>query len=318
MPESGPIADLSYRGYQDGMAKKSDRWKVIARRTRNQAFTKRSYWWLVIGSSFHYIMFMFAAYVITTVVAVGGDENPAAKEFFDRVVWVDQYLSGFQVGHFFLMAITLLVGAGSIANDHRSNALLVYLARPCTRKDYLLGKWMGLFVPVFVALAVPAGVFTLYAGLNFREYGFFTDDPWMIPKVFIAMALVAGIQTSYVMGVSALFRQGRFAGAAYAGVYVLSGLIGSVVTGIARGGELGEGIRRVLDTIHYCSVYGGLEGVFKLVINSGGSSPFEGGSRDSGIIPPPDPWVMFVVVLLPLTLLMFAAWRKVRAVEVVG
>ena len=44
----------------------------------------------------------------------------------------------------FLLFIALLAGAGSIANDNRANALLVYLSKPCRKVDYLFGKWAGL------------------------------------------------------------------------------------------------------------------------------------------------------------------------------
>ena len=43
-----------------------------------------------------------------------------------------------QVG--FTLLLTIFGGAGLIANDLRTGAILVYLSRPLTRRDYVLGK----------------------------------------------------------------------------------------------------------------------------------------------------------------------------------
>jgi len=50
---------------------------------------------------------------------------------------------------FSILCIALVVGAGAIAADNRSNALMVYLSKPITKGDYLLGKWMGIFLAIF-------------------------------------------------------------------------------------------------------------------------------------------------------------------------
>ena len=38
------------------------------------------------------------------------------------------------------LLLTIFGGAGLIANDLRTGAILVYLSRPLTRRDYVLGK----------------------------------------------------------------------------------------------------------------------------------------------------------------------------------
>ena len=59
-----------------------------------------------------------------------------------RVLPVDGRLFGEflnqQIG--FTILISIFGGAGLIANDLRTGAILVYLSRPLTRRDYVLGK----------------------------------------------------------------------------------------------------------------------------------------------------------------------------------
>ena len=59
-----------------------------------------------------------------------------------RVLPVDGRLFGEflnqQIG--FTLLLSIFGGAGLIANDLRTGAILVYLSRPLTRRDYVLGK----------------------------------------------------------------------------------------------------------------------------------------------------------------------------------
>ena len=46
----------------------------------------------------------------------------------------------------FVFFITLYVGSGLIANDRRANALQIYLSKPLTRVDYVVGKLATLLI----------------------------------------------------------------------------------------------------------------------------------------------------------------------------
>src|SRR6185503_11858602 len=60
----------------------------------------------------------------------------------NRVLPVDGRLFGELLAWqaFFTMFITIFGGAGLVANDLRTGAILVYLSRPLTRRDYVVGK----------------------------------------------------------------------------------------------------------------------------------------------------------------------------------
>lgn len=317
MAEPAPIADLSYRGYEGTRSGHSGRWLVIAKHAIRMAFHKKSYWILMVLSSLHFLVLMAVSYFIDSFSKNMGGGEEMAHRFFTRVIWRDQFLSGVQVGHLLLMSIVLLVGAGAIANDNRSNALLVYLSKPCTKRDYIVGKFFGIFVPILLALAIPAVAFYLYGAMNYREHGFLKDDPLMLPKVVAAAILAAAYQASIVLGISSLFNQGRWAGATYAGLYVLSGMFASVVTVMKLGSGATGAMAKGLDTLHYLSLYGGIEAIYKWVLQTDGSAIFSEAS-DVAAVPRPGAFILLVVVMIPVLLGWFLAWRKVRAVEVVG
>lgn len=318
MAKSSPIADLSYRNMSDSPLRKGGTWWVIAKNHMQRLSKLRSFWVLTVLASGNYLIMIAVIFFMENLSGGAGGEQ-FTQQFFERIVWKDQFLSGFQFGHFLLMAVLLMVGAGSIANDNSSKALLVYFSKPCSKWDYLIGKFMGIFLLILLAMILPALFFMFYGAMNFREHGFLTDDPWMIPRVLTAFVLVAGFQASVVLGVSSLFNQGRLAGATYAGVYVLTGVFSGMAKMIGQSQNVADGIQKLLDKIHYLSLYGGSEGIFKVVLGTDGSSFFREGQRSAdAIVPRPELWLLMLVTVLPVVVCWMIAYKKVRAVEVVS
>src|SRR5947209_6224012 len=64
--------------------------------------------------------------------------------------------------------------------------------------------------------------FFAYGALTFREQGFFYQDRWVFFKLILMCLLGAMLHSSLLIGFSSMFKQGRIAGATYAGLYFLS------------------------------------------------------------------------------------------------
>lgn len=316
MANSNPLNDLTYRNYDSSAVAKRGRWKVIARNHIQRMFKLRSFWVLTILSGLHFLILAAVTYFIDGFAGNMGGEK-FAEQFFSNIVWRDQFMSGFQVGHFLLMAVLLLIGAGSIANDNRSNALLVYLSKPCTKRDYLVGKFTGIFTLFFIALVIPAAFFYFYGVMNYRDHGFISDDPLMGLKVLIAIGLVAAYQSSIILGISSLFNQGRLAGAAYAGFYVMSGLVAGLPSFIGQAQDVAPTVQKLLDKIHYLSIFGGSEAIYKTVLQTNGSSAFREGGEQEMIVVRPELWLLLLITVIPVAISWFIAIKKVKAVEVV-
>lgn len=323
------IADLSYRHYSEGMGKASGAWKVICRDTVKRAFKNKAYWVLTAVSGWSY--FAVLAFLYFTEQALqsqlaggrGGGINPM-KDVFDRIVWGDMFYSGFNAGHLLLFITSLIVGVGVIANDNRANALLVYLSRPCTRTTYLFGKWLGVFIALFVSALLPSLVFWMYGAMNYRPYGFLADDPWLVLKVIAIAGVNAAILSSLAVGFSSLFRQPRLAGATLAGIYFVSYFTTMLFRIALVGGDnLPKAVRAMAEQFSYFSINGMMQGASKVILNTNGSAQFgfmnSGGRGGAGnaIIPKPEAWIMFGVIGLVLAAAYLIASTRIRAVEVV-
>lgn len=324
---SNPIADLSYRNYDGPLDPPRLRWWGIAKTMIKIGFKKKSTWYFAIGSAWYYLAMTFILFLMDTLAAQTpeGQQNPI-EQLIGRIVWKDQFLHGVGYGQILFMAVSLILGAGAIANDNRSNALLVYLSKPVSKKDYLLGKWVGVFLPLWLMMVLPALVFFLYGFMSYQDKGFISDDPWLFVKIMVIFPVLAAFHSSLIIGVSSLFNQGKIAGATYAGIYFISNFF-TVIMSIShaainsvsrQGREVNQGALAVVDQLFYCSIDGLCIGFTKALLGTNGSMPFLIPSQGNVPVPAPNFWMISSVMLVISAGMMLLAWSRIRAVEVVG
>ncbi|MBC8066363.1 MAG: ABC transporter permease subunit [Chlorobia bacterium] len=321
-----PIADLSYRNYDGELTDTRFRWWVIAKATIMMAMKKKAMWIYALLSGGYYFGMIFTLFVIDqmSVNTPPGTPNPL-KTFLGRLVWKDQFLVGFSYGQIWMLAIGLILGAGAIANDNRANALLVYLSKPCDKKDYLFGKWFGVFLPLLVVSAVPPLFFYFYGAMSYRENGFLSSDPLLIFRVIVMLIVGAAFNSSLIIGFSSMFNQGRMAGAVYAGFYFISNFFTQLMTlawlGVSGGrrghSDAPEGVVDLVGKLYYGSVDGLNIGMAKGVLGTDGSPPF-GIPSPFKMVPAPSLFFSLGLIVIFSCLMMFIAWRRIRPVEIVG
>lgn len=318
--QKSPIADLSYRHYDGPLNSPAARWWSIARLTMQVATKKRGFWFWAVAAGYWYYALLMIFWFIDTFLPVPTADG--RNRILVQVTWQDQFINGFAISQLGLFIVTLFIGAGVIANDNRSNALLVYLSKPCTKLDYVVGKWLGLFIPIATATALPMMFFYLYCAMSFRTYGFFAD-PWMGPKLLLICTLPATFHASVILGISSLFNQARIAGAVYAGLYFLPWFFTKAIQ-FVRFFVLQDGKEapKLLDTLYYCSIDGIQIGLAKCLLKTNGSSLFpDFGMRTRPRVDLPVPYpslALFGTIFLVISVVGFAiAWNRVRAVEVI-
>ena len=310
---SGPIADLSYRTYEGQLDAPTHRWKVIAKQNIYRVIRHKGYWWMFgFGSWYYFIMAVILLFV--TLLQTGGtnfEQNPLLQ-----IDWTAQYLHGFSFGQMFYMFIGLIAGAGAIANDNRCNALLVYLSKPCTKKDYIIGKWVGVFVPVAAAMLIPALLFYAFGAMNFRDMGFISDDPLLPLRMILIILVGAAFHTSMVLAVSSMFNQGRLAGATYAGIYFLPSFITffmGIILEEAR--DAPASLISLAEGWFYMSIDGLSIGFAKLILELDSPDLFLNAGNGFNVGRPAPLMVIGVMAVLS-TVAVVLIRRRVRAVEV--
>lgn len=312
---TGPIADLSYRNYDGPMGDIRMRWWVIAKMFMRMAIKRKGFWWWALLSTMGYIFLSVVYYFMDALQErAAGFSGQSQINFLDRIVWKDQFYMAFDMSQLWLFFLALLIGAGMIAADTRANALLVYLSKPCTKLDYLLGKWLGMFLVILAVTGIPAILFLGFTWLSYRRLG--SWDSWMVFRVLILVPVPAILHASVMLGISSMFNQPRLAGATYAGVYFLSMFVAGIATGLSFASRDG-GV--AIRNFGYFSIDGIIEGISKIVLSTNGAVNLIP-SRERQALGLEAPSGLFITLLFLIVCGTFlsVAWKRVRAVEVVG
>ena len=205
-----PIYDQAYRRYEAREPLRRARFWPITREALRLILVRRWFLALLVAAWLPFLVEVIRVYVVTRFPDIS------------RILPVDGRLFGELLSWqaFFTMFIAIFAGAGLIANDLRTGAILVYLSRPLTRRDYVMGKLgvlmvLNLGVTLAPALALYAAALALAPDLFFKW-----NLAWIGPAVVaqsLAISLVMGLVT---LAVSALSRSARVAGLGFFGLLI--------------------------------------------------------------------------------------------------
>ena len=207
---SSQIYEQHYRRLDASIPLRNQRWIPIAREGIKALVGFRAYLGLIAIAWLPVFARLVQVYFTTRF--------PEAR----RVVPVDDKLffdfMGQQMPWMLLMSA--YAGAGLIANDMRTGGLLLYLSRPLTLGDYILGKLSILFVSLSMVTLVPGLVLFLGARSLAPDVLGAASHLLLLPKI-MAFALVMILPTAgLVLVMSALARNSRFAGLGFFFVFV--------------------------------------------------------------------------------------------------
>jgi ABC-2 type transport system permease protein len=205
-----PLYDLSYRrsrGPRTGRFQKS---LALARTSIRLLLRRRSF------------LLLLAACWIPAVVRAAqiyvARQFPQAPDFFtiDASTW-REFLAQ-QVRFLPVVLVSLYAGAPAIASDVSSGALVLYLSRPFSRVDYLLGKTLPVAAAIAAVTLLPAlALLTLQIALA-PDLELLAREP-LLPLEIVGYSLFLALYFSLaVLAVSSLCRSGRVAGAGFAAI----------------------------------------------------------------------------------------------------
>ena len=277
-----PIYDMSYRPYRGGLTTHTWRWVTIARAGLSQYLQRRIF-----------LIFLFIAYInpIVRAVLIWGTHQVGAggSDLIDPSFFRNTLL----IQGMFLLLICVWPGGTLIAQDLRTNAIQLYLSKPLSRIDYVVGKFAILAGIGALLLPVPGLLlFLMEIGLSTdtKFIGSFFWLPFAILGYSIVVIAGAGLLS---LAVSSMTRSGRYAGLLFFAVVFLSSAAAAVLRLIT-----GEHAFAVLSLPLLMDQIGAL---------------FFGGEVEAGLHPLPS--TLVYAILLGLSCLILR--RRVKAVEIV-
>jgi len=217
-----PIYEQAYRKYEAREGPRQVRFWPITREALRLVLAKRAFIGLMVLSALPFVVRVVQVYVVTRFPEAG------------RVLPIDGRLFGEflnqQIG--FTILIAIFGGSGLVANDLRTGAILVYLSRPLTRRDYVLGK-LGVVLGLNLAVTLAPGLLLYAIAMGLAPELFLKWSLAWIPPAIVAHSLLISLTVSLLtLAISALSRSARVAGLALAGVVVgleiVRGVLGAI------------------------------------------------------------------------------------------
>jgi len=312
---ASPIADLSYRGYDGPLATRFFRWWIVALAGIRMNVKKPWFWVLAALCALPYLGqgITLLTNADRAIQALMGGNAPASR-------FTQAFFQAFSSQQFLLFILALLVGSSSISADNRANALLVYLSKPVTKNDYLFGKWVGVFLPIFAVAFIPALLLYLFCLVSYLSEGFLRDDPWLIGRIVLACVVAGAVHASLLLGCSAWSKTPRMAGAIYAAIYLISSIIAGIVGSVAMKTTQFSSPSAQELVIQHLSVGGVITGlaqnIYRFTIRSVRYDPMAQQRVDVSLAAPSF-WVMLALAVAMVVVGLLATRAKIRAVEVV-
>jgi ABC-2 type transport system permease protein len=207
--------------------------------------------------------------------------------------------------------LTLLIGPPLVSRDMTNNALPLYLARPFTRNEYVLGKMSVLLILLSLITWIP--ILLVYLFQSYLEgWGWFTQNLRMAGAIFIGSWIWILLLALLSLAISSWVKWRIAASAALIGVFFIPAAFAGAINEIfmTRWGNL-ISLPNIIK-----SVWSGMFGTWLPL--SGRVRGFNNGRRIFlDLYEPPlwGSWLMLAVVCAFCLLLLV---RKVRAYEVVS
>ena len=231
-----PLYDLSYRRFEGPRTSRFRRSFALARSAASLLLRRRSF------------LLLLAVCWIPAVVRAAqiyvARQFPGAPDFFTITPETWREFLGQQVRFLPVVLMSLATGASAIASDFASGAFTIYLSKPISRFDYLLGKAMPVAGAVCAVTLAPALALLLLHLSLAPDFELLSKAPWLPLAVTAYSLFLALYFTLSVLAVSSLCRSGRVAGAGFAALVFGSEIVARMATS------------RVFGASRFLSIYG--------------------------------------------------------------
>jgi ABC-type transport system involved in multi-copper enzyme maturation permease subunit len=215
----------------------------------------------------------------------------------------------------FSFILTVLVAPPLISRDLSNNALPLYLCRPLSRAEYVLGKMTAVVFLLSLVTWIP-GLLIFFFQASLAGFAWLWANLWMIQAIFSGSMVWIILLSLLALAVSSLVKWRVVASGALLGLFFVPSAFGEIVNQLflTRAGHL------ISLWATMKSIWSGLFGLFVRQtgqIRGTVSNPiYDRQFFDIALLEPPL-WASWLVVALICAVCVWLLARKVRAYEVI-
>lgn len=301
------VYEHSYRRYEGRLTPAWSRFLVVPRDAYGSIFGSKffvaffavCFVYPLVAAILVYLRHNVGALALLKITDVG-ELLVINASFFETFVIVQGTLAYF---------LNLFLGPTLVSRDLTNNALPLYLCRPFSRAEYVLGKMSVLLILLSLITWVPGIILFLFEAY-LEGWSWFAQNSWMIWSIFFGSAIWILVLALLSLAVSAWLKWRIAASAALLGIFFIPPAISEVINKLFVT-QLGSllNLSRVVG-----SIWSGLFGNFN-------TSPmhvdrYMSHGREVVLYGPPL-WSNVLVLLLACAFCLFLLVRKIKAYEVV-
>lgn len=220
----------SYKSYSGPLTAVRNRWLVITRYSLNEAFASR------VSVVLFVICLVPALLSAVFIYVVNSDTARALLNIQGRVVLaIDNrfFLRLLEIQGWLALFLTAWVGPIMISPDLTNNALPLFLSRPVSRTEYVIGKISVLLIVLSAVTWVPLFLlFVIQAQVSSTPWAW--SHLYMLPGVFIGAMLWIAVLSLVALAVSAFVKWRIVATGLMVAVILIPAGFGAVISAVLR------------------------------------------------------------------------------------
>jgi ABC-2 type transport system permease protein len=301
------VYELTYKQYLGNLTPEWSRFLVLPRHALRDVFKSKLFTAFFVICFLPLLVEAILIYLHHNVSALAilqvnvRELLPIDNSFFQTFVNIQNGLAFF---------VTLLIGPPLVARDLRNNALPLYLCRPFSRTEYVLGKMSVLLILLSLMTWVPQ--LLLFAFQSYLQgFTWFVDNLWMAGAIFISSLMWILLLALLSQAISALVKWRVIASAALLGLFFIPSVFGEVVNQLFRT-RYGSIISINANVTNVTAgLFGRFDRAYTYLVGFDGEV-----AQRATILEPPLVISWFVLFLICAICLALLSW-KVKAYEVV-
>ena len=300
------VIERAYKRYEGRLAPDWSRFLIIPRHAFRDVFRSKIFTGIFLLSFVFPLIWAILIYLHHNANALAimqlnvAEVLPIDAWFFEFFVWF-QGVTGF--------FLAMLIGPSQVSRDLANNALPLYLCRPFSRAEYVVGK-MAIVIILLSAITWVPGLLLFVLQSSLEGWSWFSQNLWIASAIFVGSLVWILLLALLTQAISAWVKWRVASRAALLGVFFIPSAFAAVVNEIfrTRWGYIFD-LQALI-----ASIWAGLFGRFYET-----TAPVDnlGMEQIDPVTTGPPLWASWLVLFLICSACLWLLSRKVKAYEVV-
>jgi ABC-2 type transport system permease protein len=302
------VLERSYKQYRGALSPEWSRFLLIPRHAYRDVFSSKLFTAYFALSFIYPLVCVILIYLHHNVSALAimkinvRELLPIDASFFQTYVAVQGVIGFF---------LAMLVGPQQVSRDLTNNALPLYLSRPFTRSEYVVGK-MSIIIILLSMISWAPGLLLFLLQSYLEGSSWFSENLWLASAIFLGSLVWILLLALMTQTISAWVKWGLASRAALVGLFFIPSVFAGVVNQVFET----HWANLISLNALISNVWAGLFGSF--VRHTGQVQEYRGGRIIREVVMSEPPlWTSWLVLFLISAACLGLLSRKVKAYEVV-